>query len=138
MLLPVPPRLVEYQQLRARTDRVAGPDAMRRRTGCAARELGVLHGPGPGWRQLAAMGRVIGDGGWCFTLAELVDLAAVSASGTGRPGAGLVADPDPGRAPAGASVTAVADAACRRLLTRAGFRLVAPHLATLETVPGPR
>ena len=105
VLLPVPPRLVEYQQLRADTGLPLRTDAQA---------VGALRGS---WAfctvrapagALVAMGRVIGDGGWSFTLAELVTSPPYQHRGLGDRVLAWLLTQIRDRAPAGASLTALA------------------------------
>ncbi|MBL0747722.1 GNAT family N-acetyltransferase [Nocardioides baculatus] len=73
-----------------------------------------------------AMGRVIGDGGWYFHIADMATLPEHQGRGLGRRVlADLVAQIDEAT-PDGAYVTLMADAPGRRLYESAGFVETAP------------
>ncbi len=68
-VVALPPRLAEYQQLRALAGLDAKTDAQA--AGALRGSWAVCHVRAPGGA-VVAMGRVIGDGGWHFTLADVV------------------------------------------------------------------
>ena len=74
-----------------------------------------------------AMGRVIGDGGWYFHIADMATLPEHQGRGLGRRVlADLLAQIDEA-APAGAYVTLMADGSGRRLYEAMGFVETAPE-----------
>jgi GNAT superfamily N-acetyltransferase len=73
------------------------------------------------------MGRVLGDGGWYFLIADMAVLPEHQRRGLGAVVLeALLAEIREG-APAGAWVTLMADPPGRRLYERLGFRETAPH-----------
>lgn len=76
---------------------------------------------------LAAMGRVIGDGGWYFVIADMATSPEHQRQGLGRAVLNRLLDRIEADAPAGAYVNLLADPAGRGLYTKLGF---------VETAPG--
>ena len=76
--------------------------------------------------QAVAMGRVIGDGGWCFHIADMATLPEFQGKGLGR----LVLDTLVAQihelAPENPYITLIADPPGRRLYERAGFSEITP------------
>jgi len=89
--------------------------------------------------EVVAMGRVLGDGGWYFVVADMVTLPDHQRRGIGRAVLDhLVADIRD-RAPDGAYVSLTADAAGIRLYERAGFtRLTTGQTAMQRVLSGER
>jgi ribosomal protein S18 acetylase RimI-like enzyme len=75
---------------------------------------------------VVAMGRVVGDGGWYFLVADMAVDPAHQRRGLGRRVLTRLLDDVRARAPRGAYVTLVADPPGRRLYESLGFRDVAP------------
>ena len=73
-----------------------------------------------------AMGRVIGDGGWYFHIADMAVLPGHQRQGLGDRVLTELLARIRAEAPAGAWVTLMADPPGRRLYTRHGFRETAP------------
>jgi GNAT superfamily N-acetyltransferase len=71
--------------------------------------------------QTVAMGRVIGDGGWYFLVADMATLPEHQKKGLGRAVLSALLDEITDRAPAGASVTLMADPPGQRLYEQLGF-----------------
>lgn len=122
-LVRSPPTLEDYLHLRAASGLT--PKS-------AAQGEGALLGS---WRwsvvqhegRAVAMGRVIGDGGWYFHVADMATLPEHQGRGLGRRVlADLLAQIDEA-APAGAYVTLMADAPGRRLYASMGFVETAPE-----------
>jgi GNAT superfamily N-acetyltransferase len=77
--------------------------------------------------ETAAMGRIIGDGGWYFHIADMATLPAHQRRGLGRAVLdALVAEVDR-HAPPDPYVTLLADEPGRPLYTSSGFVPTAPH-----------
>lgn len=73
-----------------------------------------------------AMGRIVGDGGWCFHVVDMAVLPAHRRRGIGDAVLTALLDDVRERAPEGAYVNLLADAPGRRLYERHGFRETAP------------
>jgi ribosomal protein S18 acetylase RimI-like enzyme len=73
------------------------------------------------------MGRVLGDGGWYFHVADMAVLPEHQRRGIGDAVLGALLDEIRERAPAGAYVNLLADPPGRRLYARHGFVETAPH-----------
>ncbi len=73
-----------------------------------------------------AMGRVIGDGGWYFHIADMAVLPEHQRQGLGDRVLTELLAQIRSKAPSGAWVTLMADPPGRRLYTRHGFRETAP------------
>lgn len=76
--------------------------------------------------RVVAMGRVVGDGGWYFLVADMAVDPGHQRRGLGRRVLTRLLDDVRARAPQGAYVTLVADPPGRRLYESLGFRDVAP------------
>ena len=85
---------------------------------------------------VAAMGRIVGDGGWYFLIADMATLPEHQGAGLGSTilDALLLAIKE--HAPAGAYVTLTADPPGRRLYGSRGFRDVAPHRTGMYLILG--
>ncbi len=131
VLLPVPPRLAEYQQLRAETGRPERTD--QQAVGALLGSWASCSVRAPGG-DVVGMGRVIGDGGWYFTIADLATRPGYQSQGLG----GRVLDWLPTqvrlRAPADPTVIAVADPPARGLLEQAGFQVIGRYGAGMHMV----
>jgi ribosomal protein S18 acetylase RimI-like enzyme len=75
---------------------------------------------------VVAMGRVVGDGGWYFLVADMAVDPAHQRRGLGRRVLTRLLDDVRARAPQGAYITLVADPPGRALYESLGFRDVAP------------
>ncbi|WP_346016348.1 GNAT family N-acetyltransferase [Cellulomonas endometrii] len=75
---------------------------------------------------VVAMGRVVGDGGWYFLVADMAVDPAHQRRGLGRRVLTRLLDDVRARAPRGAYITLVADPPGRALYESLGFRDVAP------------
>ncbi|WP_207210384.1 GNAT family N-acetyltransferase [Nocardioides zhouii] len=85
-----------------------------------------------------AMGRVIGDGGWYFHVADMATLPEDQGRGLGRRVlADLIAQIE-AAAPEGAYVTLLADEPGRRLYESAGFVETAPESLGMRLAPSAR
>jgi GNAT superfamily N-acetyltransferase len=76
--------------------------------------------------EVVAMGRVVGDGGWYFLVADMATDPGHRRRGLGRRVLTRLLDEIRSRAPRGAYVTLVADPPGRPLYESLGFRDVAP------------
>ena len=132
---------------------VAGPPALddylrlRRTTGLtprtAAQGQGALtgswlfchvrHGP---TGATVAMGRVIGDGGWYFHVADMATSPDHQRQGIGRAVLGWLLAGIAEAAPPGAYVNLVADPAGRPLYEKAGFQVVTDRWGMELRLPG--
>ncbi|MGS0684905.1 GNAT family N-acetyltransferase [Nakamurella sp. GG22] len=132
-LVPGPPRLVEYQRMRADAGLPAKNDAQA---------VGALRGS---WAfghirtgdRAVAMGRVIGDGGWYFTLADLATAPDYQGRGLGSWVLEWLLSQIDARAPADPYVTLLADPPARDLCERAGFRVLGRHGSAVHMVLDP-
>lgn len=77
---------------------------------------------------LVAMGRVIGDGGWCFLIADMATAPAHQGRGIGRIVLDRLIERIRTAAPPDPYITLIADPPGRRLYDAAGFVDVAPSL----------
>jgi GNAT superfamily N-acetyltransferase len=122
-LVRTPPTLEDYLRLRA--DSGLTPKSLEQGRGALSgswRWSVVQHGG-----RAVAMGRVIGDGGWYFHVADMATLPDHQGRGLGRRVlADLLAQIDE-VAPPGAYVTLMADAPGRRLYASMGFVETAPE-----------
>jgi ribosomal protein S18 acetylase RimI-like enzyme len=118
VLVPIPPRLVEYQQLRAlaRLEPKTDPQA----AGALRGSWAVCHVRAPGGG-VVAMGRVIGDGGWHFTLADVVAHPGYRDRELADRVLDWLVSQVADRAPADPCVTVITDAHGRGLYERVGF-----------------
>jgi GNAT superfamily N-acetyltransferase len=78
----------------------------------------VVHDPSAA---TVAMGRLIGDGGWCFHVVDIAVLPAHQRRGLGARVLAWLLDRIRDRAPAGAFVSLMADPPGRALYARHGF-----------------
>jgi ribosomal protein S18 acetylase RimI-like enzyme len=132
VLVPLAPRLAEYQQFR-------GSAGLRERTDAQA--IGALRGSwafchirAPGGA-VVAMGRVVGDGGWLFTIADVATLPGYRRRGLGGRVLSWLLAQIAARAPKDPDVTLVADPSARGWYERAGFRkVVAPFGVGMQMV----
>jgi ribosomal protein S18 acetylase RimI-like enzyme len=76
---------------------------------------------------VVGMGRVVGDGGWYFQIADMAVLPGHQRRGIGEAVLAHLLDAIRTRAPDGAYITLMADAPGRRLYARHGFVDTAPH-----------
>jgi GNAT superfamily N-acetyltransferase len=76
--------------------------------------------------ETVAMGRVVGDGGWYFLIADMATLPAHQGNGLGSAVLDSALDEIRTRAPKGAYITLTADPPGRRLYESRGFVDVAP------------
>ncbi|XBH21059.1 GNAT family N-acetyltransferase [Jonesiaceae bacterium BS-20] len=79
--------------------------------------------------QAIAMGRVIGDGGWCFLIADMATLPQYQGNGLGRRVIDTLVAHIRANAPQNPFITLVADPAGRRLYEQVGFSEINPSRA---------
>lgn len=119
-----PPALEEY--LRLRRDSGLTPKSPEQGTGALRASWSFCHVREIGSGVAVAMGRVLGDGGWYFHIADMATLPDHQGRGIGRfVLEWLIADIR-SRAPADPYVTLLADGPGRRLYVSAGFVDTAP------------
>ncbi|GAA2176526.1 GNAT family N-acetyltransferase [Agrococcus versicolor] len=135
-MLLEPPTIDEYRHLRA----VSGlsPKTHGQAEGAIAGswtwrtirvgggEAGVGVGAGAGAGEAVAMGRVLGDGGWYFLVADMATLPEHQGRGIGKAVLRSLLAEIRERAEPGAYVTLTADPPGRRLYEAHGFADVAP------------
>ena len=133
VLVPSPPRLAEYQQLRDAAGLPARTDAQA--TGALRGSWAFGHVRAG--ERAVAMGRVIGDGGWFFTIAYLATAPGYQTQGLGRRVLEWLLHQIRLWAPADPTVTAVADPPARGLFEQAGFRVLGRHGSAVHLVLDP-
>lgn len=95
----------------------------------------VVHEGGPpGSERAVAMGRVIGDGGWCFHVVDMAVLPEHQRRGLGDSVLSSLLEKIRHRAPPGAFVTLLGDPPGLKLYERHGFLPTAPHSIGMATV----
>ncbi|MGS0684584.1 GNAT family N-acetyltransferase [Nakamurella sp. GG22] len=134
VLLPGAPRLVEYQRLRAHAGLPGKSHGQA--VGALRGSWAICHIRAPGGGAVA-MGRVIGDGGWYFTIADLATSPAYQGRGLGSRVLGWLLTQIDARAPADPYVTLLADPPARDLCERAGFRVLGRHGSAVHMVLDP-
>ena len=87
--------------------------------------------------ETVAMGRVIGDGGWYFVIADMATAPRHQRRGLGRAVLDHLLAEIEGRAPGEPYVTLTAAAAGRRLYEQAGFTAFTPDQTGMQLVLGP-
>jgi GNAT superfamily N-acetyltransferase len=120
-----PPPVAEYLELRTRSGL-----SSRRKDQAEAALTGswfavsvVFEATG----ETVGMGRVIGDGGWCFHILDMAVLPEHQRRGLGDVILTMLLDRIRSEAPAGAFVNLLADPPGRALYKRHGFVETAPH-----------
>lgn len=125
-LIDEPPALADYLELR----RASGlsPKAEEQGRAALANSWFFCHMRHIGSGETVAMGRIIGDGGWYFHIADMATLPEHQRRGLGRIVFDrLLAEIDR-CAPADPYVTLIGDPPGRKLYESAGFRDAAPSL----------
>lgn len=123
-LVPTAPPLTAYLRLRRdsglsiRTPEQAEPALANSWAFCH-----VVHQSG----EVAAMGRLLGDGGWYFHVADMATLPSHQRQGLGRLVLDWLLAQVDARAPEGALVNLIADPPGQRLYETVGFRRVGPE-----------
>jgi ribosomal protein S18 acetylase RimI-like enzyme len=120
-VVALPPRLVEYQQLRAlaRLD----PKSDAQASAALRGSWSVCHVRAPRGAAVG-MGRVIGDGGWHFTIADVVTHPQYRTAELEDRVVGWLLNQIELRAPADPCVTVIAHPKDRDLYERAGFAVM--------------
>ena len=86
---------------------------------------------------VVGMGRVVGDGGWYFLIADMATLPAHQGRGIGSAILDALLEQVRDAAPAGAYVTLTADPPGRRLYESRGFTDVAPDRIGMHLITRP-
>jgi len=123
VLVPAAPPLGEY--LRLRRESGLTPKSAEQGAGALAGSWSWCHARTAEGR-VVAMGRVVGDGGWYFLVADMATDPGHQRRGLGRRVLTRLLDDVRARAPRGAYITLVADPPGRALYESLGFRDVAP------------
>ena len=121
---PTPPGLEEYRRLRAESG--LSPRSPEQAAGALAASWSFRTVRTVGGGEAVAMGRIIGDGGWYFVVADMATLPAHQHRGIGAAVLDALLADVRERAPVGAYVTLTADPPGRALYESRGFRDVAP------------
>ena len=122
--MATPPTLEEYLHLRTASGLT--PTTADQGRGALANSWSWCH-VRSSEGEAVAMGRVLGDGGWYFHVADMATLPAHQGNGLGRRVlTHLLTDIDE-RAPANPYITLMADAPGRRLYASMGFVETAPR-----------
>jgi GNAT superfamily N-acetyltransferase len=122
-LVAGPPSLEDYLRLRRSTGLTPRTEAQGQ--GALAGSWLFCHVRHRPTGDTVAMGRVIGDGGWYFHVADMATATDHQRQGLGRSVLDWLLEGIRAGAPAGAYVNLVADPAGRPLYEQAGFRDVA-------------
>jgi ribosomal protein S18 acetylase RimI-like enzyme len=128
-LVPTAPTVDEYMTLRR--DSGLTPRSREQSEGAVHNSWSFCHVRARNG-DAVAMGRVIGDGGWYFVIADMATLPAHQRRGLGRRVIDHLLDDIRSRAPKCAYVTLTADAAGQRLYEEVGFSNVAPAQAGMS------
>jgi ribosomal protein S18 acetylase RimI-like enzyme len=129
-VVPTAPTVDEYMTLRR--DSGLTPRSREQSEGAVQNTWSFCHARA-GNGDAVAMGRVIGDGGWYFVIADMATLPAHQRRGLSRQLIDHLLDGIRSRAPKGAYVTLTADAAGQRLYEEVGFSNVGPAQAGMST-----
>ncbi len=123
-LVMSPPPVEEY--LRLRTESGLTPKSRAQADAALPGSWAACHVVEETTGASVAMGRIVGDGGWCFHVVDMAVLPAHRRRGIGDAVLTALLDDVRERAPEGAYVNLLADAPGRRLYERHGFRETAP------------
>ncbi|BDZ42014.1 N-acetyltransferase [Paraoerskovia sediminicola] len=136
VLVPRPPGVDEYVDLR----RLSGlsPKTNEQAGFAVANSWAFCHVRHRETGAAVAMGRVLGDGGWYFHVADMATLPEHQGRGLGRRVLRWLLDQIDERAPADPYVTLMADAPGRPLYRSMGFVESAPHSLGMRLAPEPR
>jgi ribosomal protein S18 acetylase RimI-like enzyme len=126
-----PPTLDDY--LRLRRDTGLRPKTPEQGAAVLAGSWSFCHVTAPGG-DTVAMGRVLGDGGWYFVVADMATLPSHQRRGLGRAVLGQLLGDIRARAPGDPYVTLTADPAGRRLYERAGFTVFTSDQTGMQLV----
>ena len=122
-LLPVPPEAGRYRPRRSLSGLSPTTQAQ---VPSIARSAWAWRSVVDAAGETVAMGRVVGDGGWYFLVADMATLPEHQGKGLGRAVLVSLLEEIRDRAEEGAYVTLTADPPGRRLYESLGFRDVAP------------
>ncbi|MGS0688829.1 GNAT family N-acetyltransferase [Nakamurella sp. GG22] len=120
-VVALPPRLAEYHQLRQAVGLPARTDAQA--TAALRGSWAVCHVQAPGGAAVG-MGRVIGDGGWHFTITDVVTEPRYRRFELNEKMLGWLLKQIAVRAPADPCVTVITPPADREVYERAGFQVL--------------
>ena len=124
VLLPSAPGVEDYLALRRRAG--LSPKTREQAEAAIPGSWTARHVHHEGTGRAVGMGRVVGDGGWCFHVVDMAVLPEHQRRGLGDAILTALLDEVRRRAPAGAYVTLLADPPGRRLYARHGFSETAP------------
>jgi GNAT superfamily N-acetyltransferase len=124
VLLPTPPEVDEYLRLRAESG--LSPKTPEQAGYAVANSWAFCHVRHRESDVAVAMGRLLGDGGWYFHVADMATLPGHQRRGLGRRVLEWLLDQVDSRAPAGPYVTLMADEPGRPLYRSLGFVESAP------------
>lgn len=124
-LVPEPPAVTDY--LRLRTDSGLSPITAQQARPALANSWAWVHARHRASGEVVAMGRVIGDGGWYFHIADMATLPDHQRRGLGRAVLESLLERIARDAPPRPYVTLMADAPGRHLYEQLGFVETAPH-----------
>lgn len=125
VLVEGPPSLDAY--LRLRTESGLSPKTVEQAGPALSNSWAFCHIRHEPSGDIAAMGRVIGDGGWYFHIADIATLPAHQRKGLGSAVMSWLMDEIARRTPGDAYVSLMADAAGTALYERFGFTDAAPR-----------
>lgn len=123
-LIAGPPPLEEYLQLRK--DAGLSQKTLQQGAGALAGSWFFCHLRDRASGRTVSMGRVIGDGGWCFHIADMATLPEFQGKGLGRLVMDTVVAHIRETAPENPYITLIADPPGRRLYEQAGFTEITP------------
>lgn len=125
-LIDEPPAIADYLELR----RASGlsPKVEAQAQGALENSWFFCHVRHVESGETVAMGRIIGDGGWYFHIADMATLPAHQRRGLGRTVLDRLMTEIARRSPENPYVTLMADPPGRRLYESAGFRDALPSL----------
>jgi GNAT superfamily N-acetyltransferase len=118
------PAVADYVRLRREAGLTPKTDEQAR--AAIAGSWAVCHVAHQDTGQIVGMGRVLGDGGWYFLVADMAVLPAHQRRGLGDAILAALLERITAAAPPGAYVTLLADPPGRRLYQRHGFSETAP------------
>lgn len=127
------PTTAEYRALRERSG--LSPKSEGQARGAIANSWAFRTVTGPDG-DVVAMGRIVGDGGWYFLIADMATLPEHQGRGLGAAILRELLDEIAERAEPGAYVTLTADPPGRRLYESFGFEDVAPGRTGMHMVLG--
>ena len=134
VLVPEPPSLPDYLKLRLESGLT--PKSEGQGAGALTGSWTFCHVRAADGTSVA-MGRVIGDGGWYFHIADMATLPPHQRNGLGRRVLEHLLDEIRKRAPSGAYVTLFADLPGRRLYESVGFAESAPASLGMQMILRP-